>query len=39
LLPPKKLAFGLVTKGNFASGRAEDPLLFHKNVAQNATFL
>jgi ABC-type tungstate transport system substrate-binding protein len=26
-------------KGNFASGRAEDSLLFHKNVALRATFL
>ncbi len=24
---------------HFASGRAEDPMLFHKNVAQSATFL
>ncbi len=26
-------------KGIFASGRAEDPSLFHKNVALRATFL
>ncbi|MFP4435837.1 MAG: hypothetical protein ACLFVO_01185 [Chloroflexaceae bacterium] len=25
--------------GDIASGRAEDPILFHKNVAQSATFL